>query len=78
MFDKCTTLTSLPDISKWNINKFTDMSYMFNNCSSLTSLHDISKWNTKYVTNMSYMFNNCSSLKSLLIFQNGILIMLLM
>ena len=32
----CYSLTSLPDISKWNFNNITDMSYMFYNCNSLT------------------------------------------
>ena len=56
MFYGCSSLTSLSDISKWNINNVTNMSYMFYGCSSLTSLFDISKWNTNNVTNMSYMF----------------------
>ena len=55
----CSSLSSLPDISKWNTNNVTDMSYMFSNCTSLSSLPDISKWNNNNVTNMSYMFNGC-------------------
>ena len=46
MFYGCSSLLSLPDISRWNTNNVTDMSYMFYNCSSLSSLSDISKWNT--------------------------------
>ena len=57
----CSSLTSLPDISKWNTTNVTDMSYMFEGCSSLTSLPDISKWNTTNVSNMSCMFNGCKS-----------------
>ena len=53
------------------------MSEMFGNCSSLISLPDISKWNTNNVANMFGMFFDCRTLTSLLIFQNGILIMLL-
>ena len=33
LFYKCESLTSLPDISKWNINKVINMSYMFAYCS---------------------------------------------
>ena len=44
---------SLPDISKWNTSKVTNMSDMFYKCSSLLSLPDISKWNTSNVTNMN-------------------------
>ena len=53
------------------------MSFMFYGCKSLSSLSDISKWNTNNVTNMSNMFDGCLSLSSLLIYQNGILIKLL-
>ena len=65
MFWYCSSLQSLPDISKWDTKNVTDMSKMFYGCSSLQSLPDISKWDTKNVTNMSYMFKNCSSLQSL-------------
>ena len=43
MFCECSSLSSLPDISKWNTNNVTNMSEMFYNCSSLSSLPDISK-----------------------------------
>jgi len=65
MFSGCLSLSSLPDISKWNTNNVTNMSCMFSNCKSLSSLPDISKWNTNNVTDMSYMFIGCSSLSSL-------------
>ena len=65
MFNKCSSLISLPDISKWNTAKVTNMRNIFNGCSSLISLPDISQWNTKNVTNISYMFSGCSSLISL-------------
>ena len=77
MFYWCSSLSSLPDISKWNINNVTNMSSMFYECSSLSSLPDISKWNTNNVTNMSSMFLNVHHYYLYLIFQNGILIMLL-
>ena len=62
MFDNCSLLLSLPDISKWNTNNVKNMSWMFSNCKSLSSLPDISKWNTNKVTDMSGMFYNCKSL----------------
>ena len=37
MFRECSSLFSLPDISKWNTNNVTNMSYMFSKCSSLSS-----------------------------------------
>jgi len=60
MFANCSSLLSLPDISKLNTNNVTNMSAMFYNCSSLSSLPDISKWNINNVTNMSEMFYNCN------------------
>ena len=53
MFSGCASLSSLPDISKWNTNNDTNMNGMFWLCSSLSSLPDISKWNTNNVTNMT-------------------------
>ena len=65
MFSHCSSLLSLPDISKWNTNTITNMNNLFYECSSLKSLPDISKWNTSFVTNMSHMFYKCSSLLTL-------------
>ena len=65
MFKWCSSLSSLPDISKWNTDNVTNMSYMFYGCESLISLPDISKWNTSNVNDMSYMFRECKSLISL-------------
>ena len=65
MFNNCSSLSSLPDISKWNTNNCTNMSEMFYGCSSLFSLPDISKWNTKNVYSMNRMFDGCSLLSSL-------------
>ena len=56
MFDGCSSLSSLPDISKWITNNVTDMSCMFNGCSSLSSIPNISNWNTNNVTDMTEMF----------------------
>ena len=58
-------LYSLPDISKLNTEKITNMSYMFDGCELLTSLPNISNWDTQKVTDMRYMFNRCKSLASL-------------
>ena len=44
MFRKCSSLSSLPDISKWITNNVINMSGLFQFCSSLSSLPDISKW----------------------------------
>ena len=60
------------------IDNATDMSQMLKGCSSLLSLPNISKWNTNNATNMSNMFYGYYHHDHLyLIFQNRILIMLL-
>ena len=41
LFNGCNNLSSLPDISKWDTNKVTDMSYIFNGCSNLSSLLNV-------------------------------------
>ena len=40
MFDTCTSLKFLPDISKWVTKNVTNMGSMFSYCSSLKSLPD--------------------------------------
>ena len=62
MFSECSSLLSLPDISKWNTNNVTNMRFIFYGCSSLSSLPDISKWNTINVNNMHDMFCVCSNI----------------
>ena len=65
MFSHCSSLISLPDISKWNTDNITGMRYLFCDCSSLVSLPDISKWNTDNINDMVGIFWNCTSLISL-------------
>ena len=65
MFNDCLSLSSLPDISKWNTNNVIKMNNMFSGCILLSSLPDISKLNTNNVTNISAIFSECSSLSSL-------------
>ena len=65
IFDGCTSLISISDISKWNISNVTKMNRLFNQCISLVSLPDISQWDTSNVTTMERLFNACYSLKSL-------------
>jgi len=53
LFYNCSSLKSLPDISKWNMNNVKNIFSMFYKCSSLESLPDISKWNISNVNNMA-------------------------
>ena len=66
LLNGCQSLVSLPDISNWETNNVTDISYMFCHCSSLSSLPDISKWKTSNVINMRNLFNGCSKLTKLI------------
>ena len=43
IFSNCSSLLFLPDISKWNTSKVTEMKVLFADCSLLLSLTDISK-----------------------------------
>ena len=66
MFALCTSLISIPYMSRWNVDNVTDMSSMFEGCTSLKSLPEIFKLNkNNKVTNMSKMFSKCTSLTSL-------------
>ena len=65
IFEGCSSLISIPDLSKWDTKYVINMKSLFNGCSSLILLPDLSKWDTKYANNMDSMFNGCSSLISL-------------
>ena len=45
LFNGCTSLSSLPDISQWNTNNVTNMICIFNGYESLSSFPNISKIN---------------------------------
>ena len=65
LFNECSSLSSLPDISNLDSSNITNMSFMFSGCKSLISVPDISCWDTSNVTNMGRMFSGCNSLTSL-------------
>ena len=73
IFIGCKSSLSLHENLKWNIENVTNMSYMFGGCESLFSLPDISKWNTQNVIDMSGIFFVVNHYYLYLIFQNGIL-----
>ena len=64
MFDVCSSLKYLSDISNWNTYKVEIMSGIFHNCSSYHH-PDISKWNASNVRSKNYMFSGCKLLASL-------------
>ena len=60
MFNNCSSLTSLPDISNWNTTNVTNMNSIFYYCSSLTSFPDISKWIINDELDKNSMFDGCN------------------
>ena len=65
MFNDCSSLVSLSDVSIWNNRNIINLKCLFNNCFLLEKLPDLSKLNTDNVEDISFAFNNCHSLKSL-------------
>ena len=63
LFYGCELLTNL-DLSNFNSQNVSNMSYMFCCCFSLKNLN-LSNFNTGNVTNMKYMFYDCKSLINL-------------
>ena len=62
MFYNCSSLSSLPDISKQNTSKVANLSDLFLKCTSLISLPDISKWKTHSLKEMRSLFLDCNLL----------------
>ncbi len=65
LFYGCSSLSSLPDISKWNICKVIHIGCLFFGYYSLTSLPDFSKWRINNVETINFLFYGFSSLQSL-------------
>ena len=65
MFFNCSSLTKLPEISKWEIKNISNIESMFSSCSSIIFLPDISIWNIGKIKSLKNMFSSCSSLKIL-------------
>ena len=72
LFYGCTSLKEL-DLSNFNTENITDMSYMFYNCSSLKKLN-ISNFNVNKVKVVNYMFYGCSSLTDVIFSESYIYI----
>ena len=65
MFYHCSSLLSLPDISKWDTSNVTNMNSLFFNCKSIEALSDISNRDVSNVVDISFMFYYCLKLKAL-------------
>jgi surface protein len=66
LFYNCRKITTVGDISGWNVSKVTSFSSMFYYCSLLSSDYlDLSDWNVSNSTSFANMFSLCPSLTSL-------------
>ncbi len=64
MFSGCILLTTIGDVSGWNISKATSTTEMFKQCLKLETL-DVSGWDMSNVITMDGMFMQCSALETL-------------
>ena len=64
MFEGCSNITTVENITDHRTGVVTNMSNMFNSCTKLTYL-DLTNIDTRNVTSMDYMFSFCEGLKSL-------------
>ena len=62
MFYGCTSLISLPDISKWNTNNVQNFSKLFYGSISLSYTPNLCNWNFLYQDNKINLFIECLSL----------------
>ena len=62
LFQGCSALISLPDLSKWNISKVKNMNNLFNGCIRLKI--NISLWDLSKVEKKENVFKECLYLKS--------------
>ena len=61
MFKDCSSLISLPDISKWNLKKGIKMNQIFEGCKSLVNVPDLSLWklaNKESEPNISNLYSS--------------------
>lgn len=65
MFTDCNNLTTVGDLSNWNVSKAYDISHMFHNNYNLTTVGDLSNWNVSNVVDMSFLFYFCKSITEL-------------
>lgn len=64
IFENCSSLTNITDLSGWNVGNVVNMSSTFKGCTSLTSVN-LTPWNVTNVTDMSSMFEGCTSLTTI-------------
>ena len=65
LFLDCSSLSFLPDISKWDTYRVESIDNIFNNCISLAFFPDLSKWNFRKLKIPENVFFKCLSLSLL-------------
>ena len=65
MFNGCSTLRNISELSYLDTRDVTDFSFMFWGCSSLNDIKPIENWNVTKGTNFQSMFGGCSSLEDI-------------
>ena len=61
-FYGCSSLSSFPDISKWNTKKVNDIFAMFSRCNSLSSLPNLYKLISQFKDSKNIFFECFNSL----------------
>ena len=63
LFSGCSSLISIPDISKWNTKNITNLEKMLSGCISLTHFPNITSWSVEKNRNKTdEIFKDCLSL----------------
>jgi uncharacterized protein YbaR (Trm112 family) len=65
MFNGCSTLKNISELSYLDTRDVTDFSFMFWGCSSLNDIKPIENWNVTKGKNFQSMFGGCSSLEDI-------------
>ena len=62
MFEWCTNLEEISDVSRWNVENVTSMKGMFFKCKKLKSVPGIEKWNPLKLTDCRELFLGCEKI----------------
>ena len=72
IFSNCSSLSSIPDISSWNLNNVYNINSLFENCFSLTSFPKLTNLNDIKIIFNNKIFSGCESLSY---FNNSLLLL---
>lgn len=63
MFKDCVKLTSISDLSQWNLANIASVNSMFRNCTGLIDASAVAHWNLLQTQDFAGMFVNCPNLE---------------